>query len=135
MPRARRVCPTPGCPTITSGGRCASCRTEADQRRGTAAQRGYGHEHATRFRAAVLDRDPVCVMPNCARPSTVADHHPKSRRELVALGQDPNDPRHGRGLCASHHSTETTQHQPGGFLDQSRSVTPLGHTPIRGNAC
>lgn len=111
-----KVCPQPGCPTLTDAGRCPTHRRQADQARGTAAQRGYGHDHATRFRPAVLHRDPICVLCLIAF-STVADHHPLSRRELVDAGEDPNDPRHGRGLCASCHNTETARHQPGGWHD------------------
>jgi 5-methylcytosine-specific restriction protein A len=46
----------------------------------------------------VLRRDVLCVL--CGvRLASVADHYPMERRELVASGLDPNDPRHGRGLC------------------------------------
>jgi 5-methylcytosine-specific restriction protein A len=44
-----------------------------------------------------------------------ADHWPLSRRELTEQGLDPDDPRHGRGLCARCHSSETARHQPGGW--------------------
>jgi 5-methylcytosine-specific restriction protein A len=115
MPHARYSCTTPGCAgTGTRPGRCDTCRKLAEQRRGTAAQRGYGSAHRRRFRAAVLARDPVCT--RCHRaPSTDADHWPLSRRELVLRGLDPNDPRYGRGLCHGCHSSETSQHQPGGW--------------------
>lgn len=116
MPRRAgwRVCSTPGCPEFSQGGRCDGCRAEAEQRRGTARQRGYGRGHETRFRPGVLARNPVCVL--CGKaPSVHADHHPLSRRELVARGQDPDDPKHGRGLCGPCHSSETAKHQPGGF--------------------
>jgi 5-methylcytosine-specific restriction protein A len=94
---------------------CTTCRTTSDHARGTAAQRGYGTEHRRRFRAAVLARDQVCVHPDCTDPATEADHHPTSRRDLVAQGLDPNDPRHGRGLCKRHHDQATARHQPGGW--------------------
>lgn len=116
MPRKRAltVCSIPGCPELTDTGRCTTHRAEAEARRGTARQRGYGHRHEKRFRAGVLRRDPICVL--CRqRPSKHADHHPLSRRELVEQGLDPDDPAHGRGLCHSCHSTETAQHQPGGW--------------------
>lgn len=115
-PRVRyTVCSVPGCPEFTDqGGRCANHRREAEQRRGTARQRGYGRRHEQRFRAGVLARDPVCVLCRNA-PSVHADHHPLSRRDLIAQGADPDDPRHGRGLCTSCHSSETAQHQPGGW--------------------
>lgn len=116
MPRRKglTVCTTTGCPELTSGGRCATCRRNAEQERGTAAQRGYGHEHRERFRPAVLAKHPVCVVCQ-ARPSTVADHWPIDRRTLELRGADPDDPIHGRGLCHPCHSRETAQHQPGGW--------------------
>ncbi|MFD9124937.1 holin [Kitasatospora sp. NPDC059571] len=116
MPRRRAltICTVPGCPEYTEAGRCDDHRREADARRGTARQRGYGRAHEQRFRAGVLARDPVCVLCSQA-PSLHADHHPLSRRELVEAGHDPDDPRHGRGLCPSCHSSETARHQPGGW--------------------
>jgi len=112
--RALTTCSTPGCPVLTSGGRCPGCRREAEARRGTARQRGYGGGHERRFRRGVLVRDPVCVL--CRDElATVADHWPLSRRQLVAAGLDPNDPAHGRGLCVSCHNKETARHQPGGW--------------------
>jgi 5-methylcytosine-specific restriction protein A len=112
--RARTVCSVPGCPQLTDSGRCAQHRAEAEQARGTARQRGYGHGHENRFRPGVLARDPVCVL--CKRaPSLHADHWPLSRRELLARNLDPDDPAHGRGLCGPCHSSETARHQPGGW--------------------
>jgi len=115
MPRAQQACATPGCPEVVAKGRCTECRRKAEQRRGTAAQRGYGHDHRETFRLGVIARHPFCQYPGCTAPSTDADHYPLSRRELVAADLDPNDPQHGRGLCHSHHSRETSQHQPGGW--------------------
>lgn len=105
----------PACKQLHSGtGSCLNCRRVGDRSRGTAAQRGYAGLHVTKFRADVLDRDSTCVM--CTRePATVADHHPLSRRELVAAGLDPDDPAHGRGLCASCHGRHTARAQPGGW--------------------
>ena len=112
--RARTVCSVPGCPNLTDTGRCASCRADAEQARGTARQRGYGGQHENRFRPGVLTRDPVCVLCH-QRPSVHADHWPQSRRELIAAGLDPDDPANGRGLCGRCHSSETARHQPGGW--------------------
>jgi 5-methylcytosine-specific restriction protein A len=111
-----KVCSQPGCPEFTTGGRCAEHRRQAERRRGSASQRGYGQQHRQRFRRGVLDRDPVCVLCKQA-PATVADHWPKSRRQLAAEGLDPNDPRNGRGLCASCHgrATATNPEQAGGW--------------------
>jgi len=123
MARAMRVCPTSGCPELTTGGRCDDCRAKAEQRRGSAAKRGYGHKHSTRFRPGVLRKHPLCVCtdrqhghgPQCLAPSAHADHWPRDRTELVRLGLDPDDPQYGRGLCQPCHSSETAAHQPGGW--------------------
>lgn len=121
-----RVCSVPGCPEYTDrGGKCPDHRREADQRRGTARQRGYGREHEKRFRPAVLARDPICVCPGCpkcsdpdsacARRSEHADHWPLSKRELIERGLDHNDPKRGRGLCGLCHASSTAHEQPGTF--------------------
>jgi 5-methylcytosine-specific restriction protein A len=112
--RAGTVCSVPGCPQLTDAGRCAQHRAEAEQRRGTARQRGYGGAHETRFRPGVLAKHPTCVLCRAA-PSVHADHWPLSRRELLDRGLDPDDPAHGRGLCGPCHSRETARHQPGGW--------------------
>jgi 5-methylcytosine-specific restriction enzyme A len=112
-----RVCSVHGCPELypsTEGSRCRRHRRQADRARGTAAQRGYNSSGHERFRAEVLHRDPICVACGLAE-STVADHHPRSRRELIALDLDPNDPEHGRGLCKPCHDRATAEHQPGGW--------------------
>lgn len=115
--RPPRRCSRCGKPTV---GRCQRClaisRQRSDTRRGDATQRGYGGEHRTRFRPAVLAKDPACVLCH-QQPSTVADHWPQSRRELEAAGEDPNDPRHGRGLCHPCHSKATAANptQRGGW--------------------
>jgi 5-methylcytosine-specific restriction protein A len=111
----KRVCNVTGCPTLTEGTpRCTHHTRTADRARGTARQRGYDRTHQRDFREAVLARNPWCTL--CRRqPATVADHHPLDRRTLQARGLNPNDPRHGRGLCASCHGQETARHQPGGW--------------------
>ncbi|ONI87415.1 hypothetical protein ALI22I_23325 [Saccharothrix sp. ALI-22-I] len=126
--RAARPCPMPGCPnTSRSGGRCTACRSRARRAGGTSAHRGYTGAHRSRFRPAVLARDRVCRCDRdqcprhphrlCDRPSTVADHWPLTRRELVAAGLDPDDPSRGRGLCAGCHShiTATDRRTLGGW--------------------
>lgn len=118
-----RICSEAGCPEYTDSGRCPEHRREAEQRRGTARQRGYGHRHETRFRPGVLAKDPTCVCTEeahghgtpCGQRSVHADHWPLSRRELAEQGADPDDPRHGRGLCGPCHSSETAREQPGGW--------------------
>lgn len=110
------------CPNVVPVGvsRCDTCNHEAEQRRGTPTERGYGRAHRA-FRRAVLHRDPTCTHPDgCAAPSVHADHYPLSLRELRALGVNPYDPARGRGLCHQHHSTETARHQPGGWAAEAR---------------
>lgn len=109
-----RVCPVNGCPTLTTGGRCDQHKRDSDRARGTATQRGYTSAGHRAFREQVLARDPICKV--CLRaPSTVADHYPTSRRDLIAQGLDPNDPARGRGLCKPCHDRSTAREQPGGW--------------------
>ncbi|MGI5161407.1 hypothetical protein [Microbispora sp. CA-102843] len=118
MAKALTVCTTRGCPNLTAGGRCDTCKAKAEKKRGTASQRGYGSRHRSRFRRGVLRRDPVCVLCGKAR-SVHADHYPLDRRELEERGLDPDDPKYGRGLCGPCHSSETARLQPGGWNNRS----------------
>lgn len=136
MPRPSRPCPHPGCPELIdpATGDCAqqhraqqrkASRARADRDRPTAWRRGYDRGHRTRFRAAVLKRDPICVL--CRRlPARHADHWPLTRKQLIARGLDPNDPRYGRGLCASCHSRETARND-GAFGNTPRPIADRIH--------
>ena len=113
MPRGWSPCAR--CPEPTPPGTtlCPQCTREADQ-----ARRPHGNPYAARghrrFREGVLAHHPVCTL--CLRsPSTVADHWPIERRDLVAQGLDPNDPKHGRGLCKRCHDQHTARTSPGGW--------------------
>ncbi|MFF4548602.1 holin [Streptomyces sp. NPDC001406] len=110
-PRCRRIRQADG----SCSPQCARRRKAAAERaRGSSTQQGYGWEHRELFRKPVLARDPVCVL--CGtEPSTVADHYPRSRKQLIAQGFDPNDPQHGRGLCKTCHDQSTAHRQPGGW--------------------
>ena len=117
MPRAARTCAR--CPTVIPNGErlCLPCLT-AQRAASDRARRPDGNPYATHghhtFRTAVLARDPICVL--CHRRwSTVADHHPISRRDIEAAGLNPDDPNHGRGLCKRCHDRETARNQPGGW--------------------
>jgi 5-methylcytosine-specific restriction protein A len=114
MARALKVCARPGCPNVTASGRCADCTAAADKARGSATQRGYNSRGHQAFRRAVLLRDPICVACHAA-VSTVADHHPVSRRDLLSLGLNANDPERGRGVCKRCHDRSTAVAQPGGW--------------------
>lgn len=128
MPHAKKACPVPGCPEVVAAGRCPTHRSAADKARGTAAERGYKDAgHTQRFRPGVLRKNPLCACADttvtaahkhgakCGNPSTVADHYPLSKRELIARGMDDDDPAHGRGLCAGCHGHHTSKAQPGGW--------------------
>lgn len=118
MPQRALTTCSAGCGALVERGRCADCSRTAEQKRGSSASRGYGERHRVQFREAVLERDICCVL---CQPegrwelATVADHWPRSRRELMAAGLDPDDPQYGRGLCHDHHSRETAVNQPGGW--------------------
>jgi 5-methylcytosine-specific restriction protein A len=120
--RVFRVCSVPGCPTIHDGATGSRCPSHYKAARRTRNQKTSVYKtagHTKRFRPGVLDRDPICVLCNI-RASTVADHYPKSREELVALGFDPDDPKHGRGLCKPCHDSETAKNQPGGWNNRDQ---------------
>lgn len=112
-----RVCSVPNCPRVypdDEGSRCAQHRKQADRQRGTASDRGYNTAGHQAFRRAVLTRDPICRLCHL-RVSTVADHYPVSRKDIIRSGGNPNDPAFGRGLCALCHNSETAHNQPGGW--------------------
>ena len=120
MPRAKRPCATPGCAEVVDTGsiRCPSCEqakaADYRSRRDPVTNRHYKSRGHARFRRLVLTRDPVCVLCEVAL-ATDADHYPRSLRELLDAGDDPNDPANGRGLCHSCHSKQTARLQPGGW--------------------
>lgn len=107
-----RVCNVPGCPNPTEASRCATHRQQA--RAARVDNKVYSSTGHAGFRATVLTRDPICVACHMA-VSTVADHHPRTRRELIALNLNPDDPQHGRGLCAACHNKHTAHTSPGGW--------------------
>jgi 5-methylcytosine-specific restriction protein A len=113
-PRTRwRVCPTAGCPEVTEGGPCRTCKAKAEQRRRPEGN-PYNNEAHRKFRRLVLDRDPICVDCQLAA-STDADHDPHERTDLIRMGLDPNDPQYGRGRCHSCHARRTAATRPGGW--------------------
>lgn len=112
MPSAPlKPCSQPGCGELVKAGRCDEHRTKAEQQRGNRGYQSSGHRH---FREAVLARQPICVA--CKRKSsTEADHYPLSRKQLIDMHLNPNDPIYGRGLCKRCHSKATAKYQPGGW--------------------
>ena len=108
-----------GCPArAVRGGRCAEhARQEQKQyndRRGSAASRGYGYRWSKYVRPMVLRRHPICVDPfgiGCTNASTDADHFiPKA-----AGGTDSIEDNLG-GTCHDCHSRKTLLEQTVRFV-------------------
>lgn len=108
--RAPTACRTPGCNGLVRNGVCSKCgpvRRQAaaqhDERRGSAAQRGYGGRWQ-RLRAAFLAAHPLCeVCDRAGRVEPATDvHHIVPRR---AGGQDIDS--NLQALCHACHSRIT----------------------------
>lgn len=119
-PCPRFIPPTPGAYMCAEHTR--ERRRQSDRKRGTFTQRGYGPQHGDRFRAGVLRDAYTCACAGCSRhrgqclaqPDT-ADHWPRTRRQLVELGLDADDPAYGRALCKMCHDVHTAAESPGGW--------------------
>lgn len=86
--------------------------------RPTAAQRGYDARWQCR-RKRYLASHPICAL--CPHPAKVADHYPRSRRQLIADGvRDPDADAYLRPLCTNCHNKETAKHQPGGWAPKGK---------------
>lgn len=107
-----RVCSTPGCPNLieTPARKCDACARAQRDRARTRGHNPYGTKGHQSFRRQVLARDPYCTCPGdsgrggcgkhhglCGNPSTIADHYPYERTELIDMRLNPNDPKFGRG--------------------------------------
>ncbi len=110
--RAGRLCARAGCIELSP------CPVHIPRRqpfasvptRPSAAARGYGAAHRG-WRAAVLERDPICSWPGCRQPSVAADHI-----QPIRDGGSRFDLANGQGLCLAHHATKTAHdiHRRGG---------------------
>ncbi len=113
MARAWSICPR--CPEpVPTAGMCHACKAKAERARRPDGNPYSTTEHRIGFREQVLARNPICVECRVKR-STVADHHPTERRDLVTQGLNPNDPQYGRGLCERCHNKHTAATSPGGW--------------------
>ncbi len=84
-----KVCPTPGCPNLTSGGPCSSCAPRsARNHRGVSRQaRGYdpGYEATRRgFQGQQCE----LRLPGCTGAATSADHYEHGLRPACKHCQD-----------------------------------------------
>ena len=99
------MCLTPGCPEMSDGGRCKSCRARQDRSR-QRTSRYYNTIDWKKKRRRILARDPICVecivqVPCCPERSTEVDHiTPRAEG-----GSD--DDTNLQGLCHAHHSAKT----------------------------
>jgi 5-methylcytosine-specific restriction protein A len=97
---------------VVRSGLCQKHLGQSERQRGTAKQRGYDTRHRDAFRAPVLARDGyTCQL--CGADATDADHYPRTRKQLIADGCDPNDPQYGRALCGRCHHRHTASYTPG----------------------
>ena len=69
MPRAKRICPRPGCPNAADGRYCPTHNAEYEAKRGSANSRGYNADHRQLRNqwAPKVDAGQV----NCARCGTL----------------------------------------------------------------
>lgn len=107
--KSLKPCSYPGCPNLTTGGRCPQHRT-ADTRP-TATERGYD-ANWRRLRAQHLRENPWCVM--CAsfgkvEQATEVDHI------IPHKGDDSlrRDPANLQSLCSYHHKSKTAREKHG----------------------
>ena len=124
--RALSVCTTPGCPTLTRGGRCEECQGEARARRSRLRRSGTEAGYDTRWRrtrAAFLREHPYCECDECTelpmplRPAATEVDHIDG---LGPLGPRGHDWSNLRAMTKAHHSRETARNQPGGWNDRGR---------------
>jgi 5-methylcytosine-specific restriction protein A len=101
---------------VQGGGLCAKHKAqrqkELDQRRGTAAQRGYSSRWQ-RYRLTFLQEHPLCVQCKDAGlivSATVVDHVTPHRGDYVLMW----DPANHQALCKPCHDRKTAI-EDGGF--------------------
>jgi 5-methylcytosine-specific restriction enzyme A len=96
--RAPKPCAVPGCSRLTHERYCKGHKQhkqkQRDLVRGSATQRGYGHEWR-KIRAAILQAQPYC---RCGAPATDVDH----RIPLAAGGT--NHPSNLEPMCRTCHN-------------------------------
>lgn len=122
--RAGTACRKPGCPGIVRSGICTKCgplrsRSDHDDRRGTAASRGYDHRWR-KLRQMYLAAHPLCV--ECERiglvtAATDVDHIRAKRHG----GTDDED--NLQALCHTCHSRKTARER--GNTNMSQTIVTI----------
>lgn len=89
---AKRVCSTPGCPTLVTSGRCAPCSSEYERARGTRQERGYdaAYDRAHRAYQRRMDAGEVFLCWRCPELGRAA-HLVDPRPGRWHLGHDNRD--------------------------------------------
>lgn len=122
----RSLCPEPGCPELTDGGRCERHKKTRERRRGSSAKRGYGAAHRA-MRKRVLREEPICRI--CRRrPSSIADH-------IVPREAGGSDERENyQGACKPCHDAKTRREDGGGGRVRNLRVTLVCGPPASGKS-
>ncbi|MNK92917.1 HNH endonuclease [compost metagenome] len=117
--KSKRPCKKPGCPSLTADVYCEShaaehkrIQQEADQRRGTAAQRGYSSQWR-KARLGFLRKHPLCK--HCQdkerlTEATVVDHIKPHKGDKALFWERDN----WQPLCKKCHDIKTAR-EDGGF--------------------
>lgn len=119
--RALSVCPTPGCPELTSAGRCSDCKARAQALRRGPRRSGYSTTTWQRTRRAYLREHPWCECAECMalspllRPVATEVNHTDG---LGPLGPRGHDWSNLQAMTKAHHSRLTAREQPGGWNDR-----------------
>lgn len=98
--RALRICTHAGCSALVKSGACPAHRRQQEQRRGSAAHRGYDARHRE-WREAIFARDKNCMI--CGAPGRPNDH--ADHIERIRDGGSRFDLANGRRLCRSCHNS------------------------------
>ncbi|WP_046496537.1 hypothetical protein [Streptomyces odonnellii] len=109
--KAKQVCPTPGCPTLTDAGRCPPCQAQARAARPSTHARGYDRRWRDAS-ARYLEDHPYCECEQCAPLpplqrdlATEVDHVDG----LGPLGPRGFDPANWQAMSKRHHSAKTAR--------------------------
>lgn len=109
--KPKRPCSYPGCPELTVGQYCDKHQKQVtkayDQRRGSAASRGYDSRWA-KARKRYLREHPLCV--ECLKagkltPGNVVDHKDPHKGDKVKFWTESN----WQSLCKRCHDTKTAK--------------------------
>jgi 5-methylcytosine-specific restriction enzyme A len=115
--RPKSVCRHAGCTVLVDvAGHCEKHakqkRRDSDERRGTAAERGYGSRWQ-KARVTYLVRNPLCVeckAEGAVRAATIVDHVEPHKGDQTLFWDTSN----WQALCKPHHDRKTAR-EDGGF--------------------